>query len=142
MGKYTQQKMGMDVYGMSAISLDEVEKLIGRIFETWPPSKRDARWLKAYTRAASTFAAWEQQLQEVAQQVARDADANERARLAQSRTRKLRLSEEGAACVGAGRPGRGGDSLVDVLLATKIAAVDELLQVARAKGRGKGGDET
>jgi len=142
MGKYTQQKMGMDVYGMSAISLDEVEKLIGRIFETWPPSKRDARWLKAYTRAASTFAAWEQQLQEVAQQVARDADANERARLAQSRTRKLRLSEEGATRVGGGRHALAGDSLADDICAVHLAAVDAMLQEAHAKGRGKGGDET
>ena len=140
MGKYTQQKMGMDVYGMSAISLDEVEKLIGRTLGAWPPERRDRCWLKAYRVCANTFAAWEQQLQEVAQQVARDADANERARLAQSRTRKLRLLEEGAACVAGGRPGPTGDLLVDSVCAVKIAAVDAMLQEAHAKGRGKEGD--
>ena len=130
----------MNVYGMSAISLDEIEKLIARIFETWPPNKRDRYWLVAYTRASNVFAAWERQLQDVAQQVARDADANERARLAQSSTRKLRPPEEGAACVGGGRSGPTGDSLADDICAVKIAAVDDLLQNVRAKGRRKEGN--
>jgi len=133
----------MDVWQVAAFSLDEIERLVGRIFETWPPERRDACWVRAYNYASAVFMLWQSQVEsEIARQEARDVDACERAELAHGRTAKLRLSEEGVACVGGGRHASTGDVLVDVLLATKLAAVDAMLQEAHAKGRGKGGDET
>jgi len=131
----------MNVYEWPAISLAEIERLVAHIFETWPPERRDARWLAAYRYASRVFEVWQNQVEsEIARQEARDADACERAELAHGRTAKLRPPEEGVARVGAGHHASTGDSLVDVLLATKIAAVDELLQDVRAKGRGKEGN--
>ena len=133
----------MNVYEWPAISLAEIERLVAHIFETWPPERRDARWLAAYRYASRVFMVWQSQVEsEIARQEARDADACERAELAHGRTAKLRPPEEGVARVAAGRPGRGGDSLADSVCAVKIAAVDAMLQDAHAKGRGKGGDET
>jgi len=131
----------MNVYEQPAISLAEIERLVAHIFETWPPERRDACWVRAYDYVGRVFMVWESQVEsEIARQEARDVDACERAELAHGRTAKPRLSEEGVACVVAGRPGRGGDSLADSVCAVKIAAVDELLQEAHAKGRRKEGN--
>jgi len=133
----------MDTWAVGFLALSEIEALLRRVFDCWPAERRDSCWLAAYRRASNVLERWEAQIEAelVAQGAMMEADDGGGGALpTQSSTRKER--EEGAACVGAGWPGRGGDSLVDVLLATKIAAVDELLQVAHAKGRGKGGDET
>jgi len=126
----------MNVYEQPAISLAEIERLVGRIFETWPPERRDACWVRAYDYASRVFMVWEGQVEsEIARREARDVDACERAELAQSGTAKS--SREGAACVGGGRHGPTGDSLADDICAVKIAAVDDLLQNVHAKGRRK-----
>jgi len=126
----------MNVYEWPAISLAEIERLVARIFETWPPERRDACWVRAYDYAGRVFMLWQSQVEsEIARQEARDVDACERAELAHGRTAKS--SREGAACAVAGRPGRGGASLADSVCAVKIAAVDAMLQDAHAKGRRK-----
>jgi len=126
----------MNVYEWPAISLAEIERLVAHIFETWPPERRDARWLAAYRYASRVFEVWQSQVEsEIARQEARDVDACERAELAHGRTAKP--SREGAACVGGGRHALAGDSLADDICAVKIAAVDDLLQNVRAKGRRK-----
>jgi len=128
----------MDAWRVGFLSLDETQRLVKHVLDCWPPERRDARWLRAYRYASRIFEVWQNQVEsEIARQEARDVDACERAELAHGRTAKLRPPEEGVACVVAGRPGRGGDSLVDVLLATTIAAVDAMLQDAHAKGRRK-----
>ena len=129
----------MNVYEWPAISLAEIERLVAHIFETWPPERRDVRWLAAYRYASRVFDVWQSQVEsEIARQEARDADACERAELAQSGTAKS--SREGATRVGGGRHASTGDVLVDSICAVKIAAVDAMLQDAHAKGRGKEGD--
>jgi len=131
----------MDAWRVGFLSLDETQRLVKHVLDCWPPERRDARWVAAYRYASRVFEVWQSQVEsEIARQEARDVDACERAELAHGRTAKPRLLEEGATRVGGGRHGPTGDSLVDVLLATKIAAVDAMLQDAHAKGRGKEGD--
>jgi len=127
----------MDAWQIGFLSLNEVQGLLRRVFGCWPAERRDSCWLKAYRRASNVLERWEAQIEaELVAQGAMMDDADNGDELpTQSSTRKER--KEGAACAVAGRPGRGGDSLVDVLLATKIAAVDAMLQEAHAKGRGK-----
>ena len=128
----------MNVYEWPAISLAEIERLVAHIFETWPPERRDARWLAAYRYASRVFMVWQSQVEsEIARQEARDADACERAELAHGRTAKLRPPEEGVARVGGGRHASTGDVLVDSVCAVRLAAVDAMLQDVHAKGRRK-----
>jgi len=130
----------MDTWAVGFLALSEVQGLLRRVFGCWPPERRDAHWLRAYRICADTLRLWEAQIEaELVEQGAMVEDPDDDGALpTQSGAAKER--KEGAACVVAGRPGRGGDSLVDVLLATKIAAVDAMLQEAHAKGRGKEGN--
>jgi len=131
----------MDAWRVGFLSLDETQRLVKHVLDCWPPERRDARWLAAYRYASRVFEVWQNQVEsEIARQEARDADACERAELAQSGTAKS--SREGATRVGGGRHALAGDSLVDDICAVRLAAVDAMLQEAHAKRRRKGGDET
>jgi len=130
----------MDTWGVGFLALSEVEGLLRGVFSCWPAERRDGCWLAAYRRASNVLERWEAQIEaELASQGAIVEDPNDDGALpTQSSTRKER--KEGATRVGGGHHASTGDSLVDALLATKIAAVDELLQEAHAKGRRKEGN--
>jgi len=130
----------VDAWQIGFLSLAEVEGLVQRIFGCWPAERRDSCWLKAYTRASSTIERWEQEIRaELVDQGAMMDDGDDGDTLS-TQPGAAKSSREGATRVVAGRPGRGGASLVDSVCAVKIAAVDELLQEAHAKGRGKEGN--
>ena len=129
----------MDTWAVGFLALSEVQALLRRVFGCWADGHRSSEWLRAYGICADTFRLWEAQIEaELVAQGAMMDDADGDALSAQPGAKRPR--EEGAACVAGGRHGPAGDALVDVLLATKIAAVDAMLQDAHAKGRGKEGD--
>jgi len=131
----------MDAWAVGFLSLAEVEALLRRVFGCWPDERRDSCWVAAYRRASNVVERWEQEIRAelAAQGAMMEADDGGGGALpTQSSTRKER--KEGAACVGAGHHASTGDSLVDDICAVHLAAVDAMLQDARAKGRGKEGN--
>jgi len=129
----------MDAWAVGFLSLSEVQTLLQRVFGCWPAERRDSCWVKAYRRASNVLERWEAQIEaELVAQGAMMDDADGDALSTQSGTAKS--SREGATRVGGGRHGLAGDSLVDDICAVHLAAVDELLQEAHAKGRGKEGN--